>query len=435
MKLIVIHHHLNPGGVTRIIQSQVSSLRQQHPDMAISLMAARVPNPGFFEDLGVKLILNEDLDYLQDQEITADQAGGLLNRLNAFLDQHVDSHCLLHVHNLNLGKNPVMTFALSQQAAKGIRLVNHSHDFAEDRPVNLSFLKRVIEGLLKQNLHKVLYPGYDNYHYAVLNSFDYERLEKAGIDTGHITLLPNPVHFEKHKNLRREQARKIVAENLDLDLSKKIITYPVRVIRRKNIGELILFAVIFGEKANWLVTQPPQNPVEIEFYQQWKTFCKNHRIDIVFEAGTKASFENLLTASDVCITTSVREGFGMVFLEPWLLDTPVMGRNISYVTADLLENGIAFPLLYDHLKVNHKGREQDFAELEQEEQMEYLVALVQSQAKREEVVQKNPDLEKLFEQVSPKTINHNKEIVQQKYSLENYGNRLDEIYKKVDQSI
>lgn len=432
MKLIIIHHHLNPGGVTRIIESQVSSLRKKHPGLDIRLLTAQVPKPKVFEDLGVRIILNEDLDYLQNKEIKTDQAMAVMERLNAFFDEQFTSDCLVHVHNLNLGKNPVLTLALSQRAAKGLNLVNHTHDFAEDRPANMSFLKRVIEGLMKKNLHDVLYPGYNNYHYAVLNTFDYNRLEEEGIGKKNITLLPNPVHFEKREDQSREEARKAVAKHIDLDLSKKIITYPVRVIRRKNIGELVLFSVLFRDRANWLVTQPPKNPVEIEFYQQWKTFCKNHDIALTFEAGTKANFENLLTASDICITTSVREGFGMVFLEPWLLDTPVMGRNISYVTADLVENGIEFPLLYNKVLISHKNREYDFAELEQEQQMEFLASLLKSSDKRENLLKMNPDLTKLFEQVSQKTINHNKEIIRQKYSLENYANRLDEIYKKLD---
>ena len=65
-------------------------------------------------------------------------------------------------------------------------------------------------------------------------------------------------------------------------------------------------------------------------YNQWINFCNGNEIDIVFEAGKKVNFEKLLRGTDFCITTSYKEGFGMVYLEPWLLDTPVVGRDIDF---------------------------------------------------------------------------------------------------------
>lgn len=432
MKLLIIHHHLNPGGVTRIIQSQVSSLRNAFPEMNIAVMTDDVPDPDFFNRYNVKLIRNPNLNYLQNRDVSKIEAEKLLEKIDKLLGENLDRDTILHAHNINLGKNPVMTLALSRLANQGYRLVNHAHDFAEDRPANLSFLRRVIEDLFDENLNEVMYPGYENYHYAVLNSFDFERLLKAGIKQEAITLLPNPVHFEKKKDLSKAAARKRIVKNLDLDDSKKIISYPVRVIRRKNIGEMILLSVLFRDRANWLVTQPPKNPVEIEFYDLWKSFCEKQQIQLLFEAGTRVNFEVLLTATDICITTSTREGFGMVYLEPWLLDTPVMGRNINYVTKDLIESGVEFPLLYDELKVIFKDQEIDFGTLSQDGQMDLIAEVIKDEGMQQEILQLNPALKKLFEQVPQKTINHNKAIIRHKYSLENYANRLNGIYKKMD---
>ncbi len=431
MKLIIVHHHTNRGGVTRIIQSQISSLRQAGSDLEIELLAARVPDQDFFDQNHVKVILNEDLDYLHNRDITFEEAKKLYDRLTGFFSERITTHCIMHAHNLNLGKNPVMTVAVSDLAQKGLRLINHAHDFAEDRPEMLSLLRQIIETLFHRNLNDVLYPGLENYHYAVLNSFDLHRLSEAGVPEENLSLLPNPVHFEVHKNIKREAAREEVGQNLGLDLSKQIITYPVRVIRRKNIGELILFSMLYEERANWLVTQPPKNPVEIEFYEKWKKFCTAQDVKLIFEAGTKVDFESLLLASDVCITTSLREGFGMVFLEPWLLGTPVMGRNISYVTEDLVENGIEFPLLYDAVRVLSDRRERDFGTLDQDQQMEVLSGLTGDENQKQKLRNMNRGLEKLFEQVPEKMIRSNKTIIQQKYSLENYGKRLQEIYGKL----
>ncbi len=431
MNLFIIHHHLNPGGVTRIIQSQVSSLRRYYPDVNISLMTGDISDTSFFDDLGVKVILNKELNYLTNTDITKAGAYKLLASLTAFFKQQIATDDIIHVHNLNLGKNPVMTFALVSMAEKGYRLFNHSHDFAEDRPANMEFLRNVIEVLFGRDTENILYPGYDNYRYGMLNSFDFDRLVESGIDRTMITLLPNPVHFTRKRDTTPEQARKNICKALQLDCDAKIITYPVRVIRRKNIGELALMSVLFDKKANWLVTQAPQNPEEITHYEEWKKFCSEHGIRIVFEAGTKVNFEELLMASDVCITTSTREGFGMVFMEPWLLDTPVMGRNISYVTDDLMGSGIKFPMLYDRILTDKSKNDQDFGWMTPEQQMSILKRLVEDNEARQQVMELNPELKKLFLPVPVETINHNKKVITENYSLKNYSDKLYDIYKKL----
>ncbi len=54
-----------------------------------------------------------------------------------------------------------------------------------------------------------------------------------------------------------------IVTRLGLDPEKKIITYPVRAIRRKNIGEFILLAVLFEGTCQFNITQAPKNPVGI----------------------------------------------------------------------------------------------------------------------------------------------------------------------------
>jgi glycosyltransferase involved in cell wall biosynthesis len=431
MKIFIIHHHLNPGGVTRIIQSQISSLRNNYPKLQLVLLTGEVSEPEFYERNSVPVITNENLNYLTKKDISGAEGYDLLNSLIAFFKEHIMPEDIIHVHNMNLGKNPVMTLALSMLAETGQLLFNHSHDFVEDRPENMKFVQHVIEMLFGRDERNVLYPGYSNYYYGVLNSFDKKRLQKMGIDEERITLLPNPVHFEKTSKLTKPKAKEKICKELELDQDKMIITYPVRVIRRKNFGELALFSALFDKKAHWLVTQAPKNPVEIEPYQEWKHFCHESNINIMFEAGTKADFEELLLATDVCITTSMREGFGMVFLEPWLLGTPVMGRNISYVTEDLAESGIRFPMLYDKILVETHGEEKDFGSLTQEEQMELLTEVVKKDELKKKITSRNPDLKKVFQQVPDDIKDHNKKVISEQYSLKSYSKKLYDIYKQM----
>jgi hypothetical protein len=68
----------------------------------------------------------------------------------------------------------------------------------------------------------------------------------------------------------------------------------------------------------------------------------------------------LLRRADAAITTSVAEGFGMAFLEPWCLGIPVCGRNLPEITAGFREEGIILPWSYDRLEVplSWPGRDQ-----------------------------------------------------------------------------
>jgi len=208
-----------------------------------------------------------------------------------------------------------------------------------------------------------------------------------------------------------------------------LVTYPVRVIQRKNIGELILLSVLFAERVNFTVTQPPKNPVEMERYKKWLDFCQKENITIVFEAGNKVDFEKLLVASDFCITTSYKEGFGMVYLEPWLFHSPVVGRNIDYITIDFMNDGFQFPALYDTLVI--PGFQEDFKDLPAETQMQIISDVKKGNIQKAEIFEQNEVLNTLFEKVGISVIEKNSLIIKNDYSLKGYGIKLKKRYKKM----
>ena len=337
---------------------------------------------------------------------------------------------VLHFHNLNLGKNPIVTYAVYLLAKEGAKVFNHAHVFAEDRPANYRFLKEILSDIFLQRIEEVLYPQLPNYHYGVLNSFDFERLQNYGVQKERIEWLPNPVTFNISEEISdKSGVKKEICSSLNIDKNKLLVTYPVRVIRRKNIGELVLLSVLFSEKVNFVVTQPPKNPVEIERYEKWINFCEKESIQITFEAGNKVNFEKLLIASDFCITTSYQEGFGMVYLEPWLLNTPVVGRDIDYITRDFTYDGFEFPALYKQLNIPEIRN--NFKDLDIATQMQFIAAVKNNQVKKEKLFEQNEVLKSLFEKVDTATIEKNKKIIKDKYSLKGYGIKLQNRYKKL----
>ncbi len=118
---------------------------------------------------------------------------------------------------------------------------------------------------------EILYPDLPGYHFAVLNSCDFNRVIQKGIPRDKVHLLQNPVSTKSGKS---HKIRAEIISRLGLDNQKKIITYPVRAIRRKNIGEFILLAVIFQDSCQFNITQAPKNPAEVPAYLRWKLFCE-----------------------------------------------------------------------------------------------------------------------------------------------------------------
>jgi glycosyltransferase involved in cell wall biosynthesis len=427
MRIAIIHHHLHPGGVTRVIESQVKSLRPID-DNKLTIHTGDLLQHSSFNGSSTEIFVYEPLQYLAS-DLTVEMMQDQFRKITLYMEQLASTHDILHLHNLNLGKNPLLTLAVFYLAKRGVRIVNHCHDFAEDRLQNYAFLKAVIQDIFGEDLSGVLYPPFPDYHYIVLTSKDYERLAGYSISHDRISLLPNPVTF--HMNLAERIPQEVVKEKLGIEKSLKICLYPVRAIHRKNIGEFIMLSVVFREKASWLITQPPRNPAEIPGYERWKDFCSACHIPVIFEAGKAIDFHDLMPAVDFCITTSVMEGFGLVFMEPWLAGVPVIGRNIEYCTADLKRNGIQFPLLYDRFIVTFKREKKDFSDLSQEQQQQVIQDVLLESDKVREVMDLNPFLKDFLNPVKPDIIQNNQLVIQERYSLESYGQQLHGIYKKL----
>ena len=425
MKIIIGHYHLNPGGVTKIIQSQLKGL-SLIDDLEIIVICdgqgldnIKLPDNATFKTF-------EGLGYMPNLG-DKDTLKKSVKDIISFFKKIAKKEDIIHFHNIGLGKNAALTYAMYLLAKEGQQLINHAHDFPEDRPNNYSYLKEGLKTLGIDDMPSILYPEIENYLFGVLNSHDRQRLIGFGLTEQRVKLWPNPVSAPNvSSGLSKAEAKRKIVEALNLDAEKMLVAYPVRVIRRKNIGEYILLAAAFAQSANFIVTLPPLNPVEIEPYQKWVTFCQEHNINLTFEAGLKAEFEWVMKGADVCFTTSIMEGFGMVFVEPWLWDTPVAGREIAAVLPDLKALGITYPLIYDQLEVEWKGQTLDFPSLEIEEQMAYIVSLLQGE--QTAFLEQNKSVTAFFQNKNATFENDNKRIISRELSEQEYGTKLYKVY-------
>lgn len=429
MRVVIVHYHLLPGGVTTVIGSQIEAIRQAIPHAEIVLVTGLQPTANMA--VNAKTDINSAFGYhsVFSSSIQFEELSGYMLRI---LRQYETGETVFHFHNPNLGKNPALTWAVYRLSEENHAVIDHCHDFAEDRPANMDLLQASLGMVTGLPLQTIFRPDCQKRHLVVLNNCDKKRIAGAGFPSERLHMVHNPVRIiEDMETESLDSLRKKICDVLGFPPHLPVITYPVRAIARKNIGELLLVAAMYEDRASFAITQPPKNPDEMNGYNRWKDFAIQRFQNVRFEAGEWVSYTDLIRISDFCITTSIREGFGMVYLEPFLFGVPVAGRELPCITDDLRRLGLRYSSLYPSLIVNHGRREVDFAGLPAEEQRAVIDRAMRSEDYRQQVEAVNPVLKNLLTPVSEEVMHSNINIIKDQFSLKQYGERLSEIYRAV----
>jgi len=228
---------------------------------------------------------------------------------------------LVHVHNPTLAKNIHFLKILKALQKNNLKLLLQIHDFAEDGRPQVYFQDEYTADC----------------HYGVINSWDYNILLKSGLKKQGVHKIFNTI--------------KRLDTITDAAMQKDFILYPIRAIRRKNIGEAILLSQYFKNAETLSITQPPNSPVDIRSYSVWKQFVNESHLKVKFEQGLKHDFKALVGLSKFLITTSINEGFGFSFLEPWTAGKLLWGRRLPEICHDFEQNGIRLNHLYTRLRI------------------------------------------------------------------------------------
>ncbi len=457
---------MNPGGVTQVILFQIKALKQ-YPDLKIELWLGEPPAKSLALPKNVAIKTNPLLKYLP--KISGKkEAEEKLHALENWFQKELAFSDILHIHNLNLGKNPLLNLAVHWLAEKGYKIINHCHDFAEDgRPDNMNNLKKWISIFYKGNVEDVLYPAFSNYQFALINGRDFENLKKIGVGKNRVHLAQNPI--EKHSKSVDVGNGRSLKELFQIAEQKQLWVYPVRGIRRKNLGEMLLLSVLFSRTHVLGITQPPKNPLELKFYNNWKKFAKANKIPFLFEMGIKADFDLIKNEATGFFTTSVSEGFGMAFLEPWTWGKTLAGRDLPEITQQFKKGGLKFPRNYKKLWVpyswvlhkaefwkavqknceaNYKANglatpkgfaatiknqllyngKMDFCYLDSMRQQDIIKRVLISPEEGEWVLRENK-LSRLFSTLPSKEILDNKNCIYKNFGITNYGETLWNIYE------
>ena len=314
MKIAYIHYHLKTGGVTTVIRQQIEACGD---DCEVLLLTGMAPDTSFAAPVKVIRGLGYDI-YQTVRHEPVDVAREIMDAIRS----HFGGLCdLVHVHNPTLAKNRHFIQILKILQSEGCTLLLQIHDFAEDgRP--LAYFDE---------------PYPEDCHYAAINSRDHQLLCSAGGKTEGVHKLANTVSLPKISRIPETIEPRIL--------------YPVRAIRRKNIGEAILLSLFFKPEEYLAITLPPNSPADVKSYDGWKRFAARRKLRVEFEAGLHREFPDLVQTSNFLLTTSITEGFGFSFLEPWLYYKMIWGRKLQDICSDFEAVGIDLSNLYPQLGI------------------------------------------------------------------------------------
>lgn len=436
MKIAFIHYHLKTGGVSTVMRQQIEAVQDCCETLVLT---GELPDRRFPAD--VEHI--PELTYSDRYKVDVDPehvAEKIYRAIHSKWHQGCD---VVHVHNPTLAKNiHFLNILKALQGKNNQKLFLQIHDFAEDgRP------------------HVYFHDAYPvDCHYGVINSRDYNFLLKSGLKKQGVHKIFNTI--------------KPLETVPDAVMEKNSVLYPVRAIRRKNIGEAILLTQFFRNEETLNITQPPNSPMDIRCYSIWKQFVDECHLKVNFEVGLRHEFKELVGSSKFLLTTSINEGFGFSFLEPWTAGKLLWGRRLPYICHDFEQHGIRLNHLYtqlripvdwlgknklftkwkhcviktcsdfsctiasesiaDHFKATIKDGTIDFGLLNETFQRMVIRRIRSSKSSHRQLITLNPFLSQPGK-VPDETdlVHHNKQIVERNYTTERYRDTLMNIYATV----
>jgi hypothetical protein len=344
MKILFLHYAFKSDGVTRCVLNNISGLKKLSKNISF-VLAGNCFAPSIPSDIEKRYIDWNSSDIVsQIREITRD----------------VD---VIMIENPTVGIFPKATLAFKEYSEKNKdkKILYRIHDLIDDRPHLFENFRKTFDNF------DDIYPSSNNVSFLTLTSFDKRRLIKKGLNN--VRVLPNSIvisdldiNHEKSLGLRTLFEKKGIVKP-----GEKILAYPVRIERRKNIEEAMLLTKILNEgEENYrlIITIPFDEDYKKELeiladkYQIPCSFGKASKY-ISFDKKDEFTIADFYSTSDLVISTSVREGFGFVFVEPWLAGTPIIGRAISSVIEDFQTNRIDLSYFYGNnlLPVSNDSKE------------------------------------------------------------------------------
>ena len=365
MKLVIVHYHLRPSGVRRIIELATPHLVRQlgGATPSVTLVSGEAPDARwraeFAEHLAgvpVECCVIPGCAYLSEQRRSPSAiALELRSAFSRLLAGCRAGNCLVWAHNLGLGRNPVLARQLEQAcAAGGIPLLAHHHDWwFDNRWPRWNEMKRAGWPTLKAAAHNVFLAGTNVFHLAI-NQADARILRRHfGARAAWLPNLTEPA--PRPSPVRVRAARAWLREQLGAE--GPVWLMPCRLLRRKNVAEALLLTR-WLRPAAWLVTTGGVSSAdEMAYAKKLAAAARQHgwplRLGVLQRNETgQPSVAELLAASEAVLLTSLQEGFGLPYLEAAAARRPLIARLLANVAPDLAQFGFRFPQGYQEILID-----------------------------------------------------------------------------------
>lgn len=365
MRLVIVHNHLRPGGVRRVIELAAPLLanRLRPRVKAVALATGEKPDrswlrqfEGRLAPVPVECRVDNTLLYLAEQTGgTAELRGRMRSFLVRLLGPAGQPGDVVWAHNQGLGRNLLLARELERACARaGARLVLHHHDWWFDNRWDRWPEMRRHGFRTLATVARAVFPQGPGVRHVAINQRDAHLLDKQfGQRSGWVPNLAAespPVPQEARARATRWLRRQ-------LGESAPVWLMPCRLIRRKNIAEALLLTRWLRPEA-WLVTTGGISSREEEAYAaQLDQAAARHgwRLRLAVLQGNSAGqlpVSDLMAASDAVLLTSLQEGFGLPCLEAPAAGRPLIARALPNVMPDLKCFGFRFPHLYEELLID-----------------------------------------------------------------------------------
>jgi glycosyltransferase involved in cell wall biosynthesis len=364
--LVIVHYHLRPGGIRRVIELAVPHLVRHAPRPLTRLvLATGEPADARWHQHFAAQILPVPVEVFQDlsfRYVSEQRAGvvALRRRIRAALARLLPSRapddCLVWAHNPGVGRNLLLARELAAAtAARGIPLLAHHHDWwFDNRWKRWPEMRRFGVPTLAAAARAV-FPPHGNLGHVAINHADAALLHRSfRARAGWLPNLAQTAAPPAAARVRRA-ARWLAAQLAQPGAPVWLV--PCRSLRRKNLAEALLLTRWLHPEAWLVVTGTASSQDEVPYVRALAAAAHQHhwraRLGVLGgDEARKPGVAELLAASQAVLLTSIQEGFGLPYLEAAAARRPLLARRLPHIAPDLHRFGFRFPQAYDDLRVD-----------------------------------------------------------------------------------
>src|SRR6185436_13343725 len=261
MTLIIIHYHLRPGGIRRVIELATPHICRHLDRINRVIIACGEARDGEWRkhftkqlrSLPVHFFVHRAFGYFSEHGASAGKfRASVAASLNRLLNGLTGETAIVWAHNLGIGRNLILADELVQACQwRDIPLISHHHDWwFDNRWPRWKEIRRSGFHSLAE-VGKAIFPALPVVRHAAINFADAKILQRHF--NGHAGWLPNPAGRENSSSLADERkARRWLKQRLGKG-DAPVWILPCRLLRRKNVAEALLLTRWLRPEA-WLVT-------------------------------------------------------------------------------------------------------------------------------------------------------------------------------------